>query len=233
MDQADNVEVAESTEAPVSERPEWLPEKFESPEAMAKSYGELESWKGKREEDLRNELIAEMEKEAYSSRPESAGHYEIPDIVDEELANDNALFQWWANHAFENGYSQEEFVHGIEQFNTAMEAMQPDLDAEMTHLGDNAEARIEAVSLWSQKFFPAEYEDVILGIGQSAKGIEMMEFLMSKMKDAPVSSDAQPSLRANEDELRAKMQDPRYWNPVHRDAGYVREVEEGFNQLYK
>ena len=57
MDEADNVEVAEATEAPVSARPEWLPEKFETPEAMAKSYGELESWKGKREDDLRNEII--------------------------------------------------------------------------------------------------------------------------------------------------------------------------------
>ena len=52
MNDADNVEVAQ-TEAPVhgiqsgvEDRPEWLPEKFESPEAMANSYGELESWKG-------------------------------------------------------------------------------------------------------------------------------------------------------------------------------------------
>ena len=40
----DNVEVAtEATEAPVIERPEWLPEKFETPEALASSYGELET----------------------------------------------------------------------------------------------------------------------------------------------------------------------------------------------
>ena len=88
MDEADNVEVAVATEAPVSSRPEWLPEKFESPEAMAKSYGELESWKGKREEDLRSELISEMEREAYSSRPATAGDYAIPEIVDEEESSE-------------------------------------------------------------------------------------------------------------------------------------------------
>ena len=233
MDEADNVEVAVATEAPVSSRPEWLPEKFESPEAMAKSYGELESWKGKREEDLRSELISEMEKEAYSSRPATSGDYAIPEIVDEELATDNALFQWWAEHAYENGYSQEEFEDGIQQFNDALEAMQPDLEAETKALGDNAEARIEAVSLWSQKFFPAEYEDVILGIGQSARGIEMMEFLMQNVKDSSVSPTAIPSPQQTEDELRTKMQDPRYWNPVKRDQGFVREVSEGFAQLYK
>jgi len=43
MEQADNVEVAVATEAPVSDRPEWLPEKFKSPEDMASSYSELES----------------------------------------------------------------------------------------------------------------------------------------------------------------------------------------------
>ena len=233
MDEADNVEVAVATEAPVSSRPEWLPEKFESPEAMAKSYGELESWKGKREEDLRSELISEMEKEAYSSRPATAGDYAIPETVDEELATDNALFQWWAGHAYENGYSQEEFEDGIKQFNEALEMMQPDLEAEQQALGDNAEARIEAVSLWSQKFFPAEYEDVILGIGQSARGIEMMEFLMQNVKDSSVSPTAIPSPQQTEDERRTKMQDPRYWNPVKRDQGFVREVSEGFAQLYK
>ena len=51
-----------------------------------------------------------------------------------------------------NGYSQDEFEDGIQQFNDALEAMQPDLEAETKALGDNAEARIEAVSLWSQKF---------------------------------------------------------------------------------
>jgi hypothetical protein len=233
MDEADNVEVAEATEAPVSERPEWLPEKFESPEAMAKSYGELESWKGKREDDLRSEIISQMEQEAFSSRPATAGDYAMPEIVDEEMAVDNALFQWWTNHAYENGYSQDEFEDGIQQFNDALEAMQPDLEAETQALGDNADARIEAVSLWSQKFFPAEYEDVILGIGTSAKGIEMMEFLMQNVKDASVSGDAGVSARTTEDDLRTKMQDPRYWNPVKRDISFVKEVDEGFAQLYR
>ena len=174
-----------------------------------------------------------MEQEAYSNRPATAGDYVMPETVDEEIAVDNALFQWWTNHAYENGYSQDEFEDGIKQFNEALEMMQPDLEAETKALGDNADARIEAVSLWSQKFFPEEYEDVILGIGQSAKGIEMMEFLMQNVKDASVSGDAGMSSRTTEDDLRTKMQDPRYWNPVKRDQAFVREVDEGFAQLYR
>jgi hypothetical protein len=233
MEQTDNVEVAAATEAPVSDRPEWLPEKFKSPEDMALSYSELESKLGQGEDALRSKIVSELEQEAYSSRPATAGDYNIPEAVDPELATDNALFQWWANHAYENGYSQEEFEDGISQYAEALEAMQPDLDAERQLLGDNADARIEAVDLWSKKFFPEEFADVVIGIGQSAKGIEALEFLMSQMQGSSVSPDGQPAGRTSEADLRSMMQDPRYWNPVKRDAGYVKQVEEGFSQLYR
>lgn len=233
MEQADNVEVAAATEAPVSDRPEWLPEKFKSPEDMASSYSELESKLGQGEDALREKIVSELEQEAYSNRPATAGDYDIPDAIDPELATDNALFQWWANHAYENGYSQEEFEDGISQYAEALEAMQPDLDAERQLLGDNADARIQAVDLWSKKFFPAEFEEVIIGIGQSAKGIEALEFLMSQMQGSSVSADGQPVGRTSEADLRSMMQDPRYWNPVKRDAAYVKQVEEGFSQLYR
>ena len=81
------------------------------------------------------------------------------------------------------------------------------------------------------EIFPVEYEDVIISIGTSAKGIEMMEFLMQNVKDASVSGDAGVSARTTEDDLRTKMQDPRYWNPVKRDIAFVKEVDEGFAQL--
>lgn len=233
MEQTDNVEVAVATEAPVSDRPEWLPEKFKSPEDMASSYSELESKLGQGESALREKIVAELETEAYANRPATAGDYAIPEVIDEELATDNALFQWWANHAHENGYSQEEFEDGINQYAAALEAMGPDLEAEKTALGDNADARIEAVELWANKFFPEEFNDVIIGIGQSAKGIEALEFLMSNMQQASVSPDGQPASRVSEDDLRSMMQDPRYWNPVKREQGFVKKVEEGFSQLYR
>ena len=234
MEQADNVEVATlATEAPVSDRPEWLPEKFKSPEDMASSYSELESKLGQGETALRDKILSELEAEAYSNRPATAGDYAIPEMIDAELATDNELFQWWANHAYENGYSQEEFENGIEQYAAALEAMGPDLDAERQALGDNADARIEAVELWSQKFFPEEFSEVVMTIGQTAKGIEALEFLMQNMQGSSVSRDGQPAMRMSEDELRTMMQDPRYWNPVKRDAAYVKKVEEGFSQIYR
>ena len=32
-------------------------------------------------------------------------------------------------------------------------------------------------------------------------------------------------------DLRAKMQDPRYWDQNRRDESYIAEIEEGFQKL--
>ena len=102
----------QTTEA-TSDRPEWLPEKYNSGEDLAKAYKELESKLGSKEEDIRNSIIEEIQTEAFSERPETVGDYQIPDNVDSESANDNELFQWWANHSLENGDSLEEIEKGI------------------------------------------------------------------------------------------------------------------------
>ena len=73
------------------ERPEWLPEKFKSAEDMASAYSSLEGKLGQKEEEYRDAFLKEMETEAYANRPESAGDYQLPEGIDEELAADNEL----------------------------------------------------------------------------------------------------------------------------------------------
>lgn len=232
MSEADNVEVAvEATEAPA--RPEWLPEKFNTPEDLASSYSQLESKLGTSQEEMRQQLIEEFEQTAIEGRPDTAGDYLVPEGLDDTLVNDNELFQWWANHAFENAYSQEEFEQGINMYAQALDANQPDLDAEKAALGENADARIEAVDLWSQKFFPEEYQDAILGLGASAKGIEALEFLMSQMSASSMAGNTGAIQPLNEGDLQSMMKDERYWNPAKRDNAYVQKVQEGFSKLYR
>ena len=232
MSEADNVEVAvEATEAPA--RPEWLPEKFNTPEDLASSYSQLESKLGTSQDEMREQLIAEFEQTAIEGRPDTAGDYLVPEGLDENLVNDNELFQWWANHAFENAYSQDEFEQGINMYAQALNANQPDLDAEKAALGENADARIEAVDLWSQKFFPEEYQDAILGLGASANGIEALEYLMSQMSGSSMAGNTGAIQPLNEGDLQSMMRDERYWNPAKRDNAYVQKVQEGFSKLYR
>jgi len=232
MSEADNVEVAvEATEAPA--RPEWLPEKFNTPEDLASSYSQLESKLGTSQDEIRQALVAEFEAEALANRPATAGDYLVPETLDDGLVNDNELFQWWANHSFENAYSQEEFEQGINMYAQALNAGQPDLDTEKAALGENADARIEAVDLWSQKFFPEEYQDAILGLGATAQGIEALEFLMNQMGNSSLAGNTGGIAPLNEGELQSMMRDERYWNPAKRDNAYVQKVQEGFSKLYR
>ena len=234
MSETDNVEVAvEASEAPVSERPEWLPEKFNTPEDLASSYSQLESKLGTSQDELRESLVKEFEAEALANRPDTVGDYVVPEELSENEVNDNELFKWWANHAFENAYSQQEFEDGIKMYAQALQGTQPDLEAEKAALGENADARIQAVDLWSQKFFPEEHADAILSLGSTAGGIEALEYLMNQMSSSSMANNTGGIAPINEGDLQSMMKDERYWNPAKRDNAYVQKVQEGFSKLYR
>ena len=212
------------------ERPEWLPEKYSSGEDLAKAYKELESKLGTKEEDIRNKLLEEIQTEAFGDRPDSAGDYQLPDIVDDDLAIDNELLQWWSEHSFENGYGQEEFQKGIEMYAQAVNGSQPDLEAESAKLGDNANDRIQAASMFANKFFPQESLPAIERMCESHEGILALEAIMEATKDGSFSGGSQPTGQITQTELDEMMNDPRYWDK--NDAAYVRQVEEGYKRLY-
>ncbi len=212
------------------ERPEWLPEKYSSGEDLAKAYKELESKLGNKEEDIRNKLLEEIQTEAFGDRPDSAGDYQLPDIVDDDLAVDNELLQWWSEHSFENGYGQEEFQKGIEMYAQAINGSQPDLEAESAKLGDNANDRIQAASMFANKFFPEKSLPAIERMCESHEGILALEAIMEATKDGSFSDGTQPTGQTTQAELDQMMQDPRYWDK--NDTAYVKQVEEGFKRLY-
>ena len=59
------------------ERPDWLPSKFDRPEELANSYAELERAFYTRKEDLRNQIVGELNDEATSNAPISPADYEL------------------------------------------------------------------------------------------------------------------------------------------------------------
>lgn len=227
----DNVEApAEAPEATVEvadSRPEWLPEKFNTPEDLVNSYSSLESKLGKGQDELRETIMGEIEAEAFANRPEKAGDYTLPEGAD-ELASDPDV-EWWANFAWENGFSQEEFDEGLQR----LMPEQPNLDAEIEKLGDNANARIEAVALWAQKNVPGDFQSEIIRLGETAEGVQLLEHFMNAMSDETVGGDSVTAAALTQDDLRTMMRDPRYWDVRQRDPAYVKQVDEGFAKLYK
>ena len=104
---------------------------------------------GAKDDDIRNQIIEEIQAEAFSERPDSAGDYQLPEIINEEEAVDNELLRWWSEHSFNNGFSQEEFEEGIKIYADSVLGSGPVYEEEVAKLGDNAEARIEAASFQS------------------------------------------------------------------------------------
>jgi len=212
-------------------RPEWLPEKYKTGEDLAKAYKELESKLGSRDDEIRNQIMEEIQAEAFSDRPNSAGDYQLPDIINQDEAVDNELLRWWSEHAFENGYSQEEFARGIEMYANSAMSNQPDIDAEFAKLGDNAEARINAASMFANKFFPESAIPAIERMCESHEGILALEAMMDAMKDGSFSGETTSASEMSEADLREMMNDPRYWKD--RDPHFHKQVAEGFQRIYR
>ena len=220
-----NESVAEPT------RPTWLNEKFETGEDLQKSYDELASKLGKSREDVKSEVLQELETEAYANRPASAGDYQIPEILDEAEAATNPLLKWWADYSWDNGLSQEEFNEGIAKWAEHTGSNQPDLNQVKKDLGDNANARVEATQLFVNKFFPEELRDAVAELGTSAEGIKALELIQRSMQQAQPNNQATAPAKQTIEDLMAKMRDPRYYDPARRDKAYVQEVTNGFKAL--
>ena len=219
-------------ETPEQARPDWLPEKFNTPEDLVNSYTNLEGKLGKKDEDIRAAVKEELNQERYGNRPESAGDYQLPEIIDDEMATDNPLLSWWADTAYENGYSQEQFEEGIKMYADAINANVPDYDTEVQKLGENAEARQEAASLFAHKFFEEKHLDAIERLCETADGLEALEYIMQSTQQAGPSTTSNPVEQVTQDQLNQMMLDPRWHDPARRDPSFVKEVEAGFKRLY-
>tara|TARA_Y100000401_G_scaffold111078_1_gene108949 strand:- start:6684 stop:7472 length:789 start_codon:yes stop_codon:yes gene_type:complete len=228
----------------VMERPEIIPEKFWNNETgeinledMAKSYAHLERFASGKKDEMREAVMSEIEAEARESLPESAEAYTLPKLVEgvtEEMVENNPLTGWWRNKCHEMGLDQELFEDGINQYVDFMQSSVPDIDAEMEKLGENANDRLNAVNSWAQSFFPPEeFETIVSTLGTSAQGIAVLERIQDSMKSSMGRSEsvAQPERELSIADVKQMMNDKRYYDSRHRDADYVRKVDEAWARL--
>ena len=111
---------------------------------------------------------------------------------------------------------------------------QPNLEAEAEKLGENARERLDAVTAFAQSTFPPEeFEMISATLGQSAIGIQALERMQDMMKSNMSRSDqvAQPERALSVDDVKTMMKDPKYFDPRHRDASYVKRVDDMWARL--
>ena len=221
--------VADETgpEAPVaednqSERPEWLPEKFNSPEDLAKSYAELEKKMSAPKDDAPEDPPTEqVEPEQTTGEPQF-------DKFAEEFASSGELSDDSFDELSKMGYPKEmveTYIKGMQAAQTA------DADQVMDVAG--GAKGYEELTDWAKNNMPENelllYNQMVATGTDNAK--MAVEWLMSKRESA---GDVAPSLLSGKaqapakDEFRstaevvAAMKDTRYG----KDPAYTRDVEE-------
>ena len=227
-------------ETPVAERPDHIPEKFWKDgkadyDEMAKSYTQLETYVGGKEETLREKIIEDLANEHAETVPEKYELPKLPEGITEEMVQENPMYSWWQETAKTNGMNQEEYEAGINAYVEMMQSQQPDIEKEMEALGENANSRIDAVNAWASKNFPPEeYEAIQYSLGASASGIQALERIMEMNKTGVRSEQfTQPEKQLTMADARAMMQDKRYYDPKYRDDAYVAKVDAAFRMLTK
>ena len=234
----------ETTEQEVMERPEIIPEKFWNNETgeinledMAKSYNHLEKFASGKKDEMKDSIIAELQAEAREGLPEDSKAYTLPKLVEgvtEEMVEANPLTGWWREKCHEMGLPQEQFEDGINQYVDMIQSGQVNIEEEMSRLGENAQDRINAVNSWAQsQFQPEEFETIVNTLGTSAQGISVLERIMDMGRSQMGRSDtvAQPERELEIADVKAMMNDKRYFDSRHRDPAYVKKVDEAWARL--
>ncbi len=123
------------------ERPEWLPEKFDSAEAMAKAYGELESKMGA---GANEEQTEEQPKAEEVDEPTAAAQTLIEDASVEFFENEGKLKEE-TYEALANAGLSRELVDNFAKGQAALQEM------ETTQIQSAANGDYDAMSEWAGK----------------------------------------------------------------------------------
>tara|TARA_E500000331_G_scaffold105852_1_gene102586 strand:+ start:83 stop:829 length:747 start_codon:yes stop_codon:yes gene_type:complete len=242
----DNAEVSApiATEQPSeATKPEYVQDKFWDEttkqvniENLASSYNSLESKLGSRTEDLTKQIRTDLEADKIKNVPESykLNVPELDDKVNLKIEKEMPIVQWWDKTAKDAGLSQEQYDDGVKAFVDNALANIPNPQIETQKLGDAGKERIEAASMWSKKHLSPEGYNTIANLASTAEGVKVVEELMKLNKDSNMpTSNTQVDAQATQDDLKAMLNDPRYWDSNKRDPGYVRRVTELYEKAYK
>jgi hypothetical protein len=242
------VDTPEPTETPEPEaplggddperKPDWAAEKFWNPdlkqvrvEPLHKAYNELEGKLRTSHEDLKAEVLAEMQAqapEAYEvSLSEELG---IPDNVELNLSDEDPMVQWFFEKAKTKGFTQDEVNEWLNDYVKIELAAMPDVNAEIEKLGDHGQDRLMRVNNWMESRLSEDQLKAINPLLSSAAQVEALETLMKSTGPSNFDGESAAAPLSLE-ELRQMQNDKRYWQD--KDPAFIKKVQDGYQRLYK
>ncbi|MFP3915365.1 MAG: capsid assembly protein [Actinomycetota bacterium] len=222
-----NVEPVAQPEEP-GERPEWLPEKFNTPEDLVQAYNEMgNTIRGKfnlPEGFNSPEELAEAYQQLQEKGPEPPEKYdfEVPEGLGELTEADEAMFR-------EAGLTNEQARIITEKFaeDVIPAVQEKQAELEMERLGRQwqldpqdrqFQTRLEQVKSWAQSNLP---ENVVAEMAKTSNGVSALYQMMQSGVEASLVDGSSGTARMTKEELDSMVQDERYWT----DPAFRRDVE--------
>lgn len=207
------------------ERPDYIPEKFWDAEkgevridGLAKSYTELE--KNRVNPD---KLKEEWETERLAGRPEAPDGYQLPEDerFDQEQLAQSPIVDIWRAAAHDAGLNQEQFEQRLVDYADAYtEQVAATMQAEKEQLGENADARIDAVAKWAKATLPEEEYGALSQVATTANGVRLAERMMKAFREAGMEGQGDGDPVTGEDtleDIEKLMNTKEYYDPAHHD----------------
>ncbi len=221
-----------------TERPEWLDPKFETPEQLQTSYKQLETKFHTRRDEIKAELVDEINEEASKDVPISPADYKL-EIKDEEgndvqVPEDDHMVNWFRGKAHDMALTQDEFSDFVTEYLTEQAQSGPDWNVESEALGEHADRRLERVDAWANNVFTEEEYNVFAGIPASAGMVKLFEGIM-ELNGQPkfnMTSTTEFQETVTREDLMAAQRDPKYWQNGG-DPAHVAKVRAMSAQLAK
>lgn len=192
---AADVAVEEAVVAPVveSERPAWLPEKFKEPEALAKSYVELEK------------VLLEKGKIA----PES---YEV-NLEGISINTEDDLFSGFAALAKEAKFSNEQFNNVLKFAAESGMLDMPNMEAEIEKLGPQGQEILGELTQFAERNLSVEEQEVLKDMAYTAEQVNLLNKLVKRATVGDIPAKAGDVVNNNskdsmQDELNGLLNDP-------------------------
>ena len=210
---------------PAKDRPEWLDAKFETPEQLQNSYNQLQQKFHTRRDEIKEELIREINEEAEKKAPISPADYkiELQSKEGEELVvnDDDPMVDWFRDKAHEYGLDNNEFNELIAEYNTVSAQSGPDWNVESQTLGEHAERRLERVDTWAHSHLSESAYNAFANIPASADMVKCFEELM-ELNGQPkfnMVNTTEFQEAVTPEDLKAAIADEKYWknggDPAH------------------
>mgnify|MGYP003133123636 CR=1 FL=1 len=210
-----------------SDRPDWLLDKFNSPEDQAKGYSELYKSYSKKTDDLREEIKTEVS-ENYAKEmgvPKDIDGYEYPEGWEAPSeALDNTLRTW----AKENNIGGDAFQSLIKD---VYSQTQTNFEEEKGKLGEKAEGRIEAVNKWITKNIDEQHFSTIRKVMSDAAGVEFFESMIKSTASSGFAPDDVGSSPTSKPLTRESIRNMQADERFGEDTAYTAEVRNKWQQF--